>query len=89
MEYEGDAQKLAMLEIDGNRVVRGPGRPDRVNRTLTKKAAGSYGGSDVSGRPFPHSLTRRDSRGHQHAKEEQALEGSSWNYQNLTTNHFP
>jgi hypothetical protein len=57
-----------MLEIDGNRVVRGPGRPDRVNRTLTKKAAGGYGGSDVS---------------------EQALEGSSWNYQNLTTNHFP
>jgi hypothetical protein len=33
MEYEDDAQKLAMLEIDGNRVVRSLARLDRVNRT--------------------------------------------------------
>ena len=52
-EYEDDAQKLAALELDGRLVVRDVERLARVDRALQKIAEGSYGMSDVSGRPIP------------------------------------
>jgi DnaK suppressor protein len=52
-EYEDDAQKLAMLELDGNLVVRDIERLDRVDRALKKVEEGTYGLSDVSGQPIP------------------------------------
>jgi DnaK suppressor protein len=52
-EYEDDAQKLALLEVDGNRVVRSLHRLNLVNRALVKIAEGTYGLSDVSGKPIP------------------------------------
>jgi len=52
-EYEDDAQKLALLEVDGNRVVRNLHRLNLVNRALEKIVEGTYGLSDVSGKPIP------------------------------------
>jgi len=52
-EYEDDAQKLALLELDGNRVVRDLARLERVERALSKIHEGTYGVSDVSGQPIP------------------------------------
>jgi DnaK suppressor protein len=52
-EYEDDAQKLALLELGGNRVVRNLDRLNLVNRALEKIAEGTYGLSDVSGKPIP------------------------------------
>jgi DnaK suppressor protein len=52
-EYEDDAQRLAMLETDGNLVNRDIGRLDRVERALSKIDEGTYGFSDVSGQPIP------------------------------------
>jgi len=52
-EYEDDAQKLALLEVDGKRVVRNLNRLNLVNRALLKIAEGTYGLSDVSGKPIP------------------------------------
>jgi DnaK suppressor protein len=48
-EYEDDAQRLAMLELDGNLVVRDIQRLARVDRALRKMEEGSYGLSDISG----------------------------------------
>jgi DnaK suppressor protein len=52
-EYEDDAQRLAALELDGNLVVRDVARLERVDRALKKIEDGTYGVSDVSGRPIP------------------------------------
>ena len=52
-EYEDDAQKLALLEVDGNRVVRSLHRLNLVNRALEKIVEGTYGLSDVSGKSIP------------------------------------
>jgi DnaK suppressor protein len=52
-EYEDDAQKLAMLELDGNLVVRDVQRLGRVDRALKKIEEGTYGLSDVSGQLIP------------------------------------
>jgi len=52
-EYEDDAQKLANLELAGNLVVRDIDRLARVERALKKLAEGTYGQSDVSGKPIP------------------------------------
>ncbi len=52
-EYEDDAQKLAMLETEGNLVSRDVGRLARVERALQKIDEGTYGFSDVSGQPIP------------------------------------
>jgi DnaK suppressor protein len=52
-EYEDDAQRLDMLERDGNLVVRDVGRLERVDRALKKIADGTYGLSDQSGQPIP------------------------------------
>jgi DnaK suppressor protein len=52
-EYEDDAQRLANLEVDGNLIVRSLERLARVDRALKKIEEGTYGLSDVSGRPIP------------------------------------
>ncbi len=52
-EYEDDAQRLAMLELEGNLVARDIARLERVNRALEKIKEGTYGLSDVSGQPIP------------------------------------
>jgi DnaK suppressor protein len=52
-ESEEDAQKLAQLEIDGTLVGRDIARLSQVNRALAKVADGTYGLSDISGRPIP------------------------------------
>lgn len=48
-EYEDDAQRLDLLEKEGNLVERDVQRLARVQRALEKIAEGTYGYSDVSG----------------------------------------
>jgi DnaK suppressor protein len=52
-EYEDDAQKLAMLETNGNLTNRELDRLTRIERALNKIDEGTYGFSDVSGQPIP------------------------------------
>jgi DnaK suppressor protein len=52
-EYEDDAQKLDMLEKEGNLVSRAVERLVRVERALSKIDEGTYGFSDVSGQRIP------------------------------------
>ena len=52
-EYEDDAQRLDMLEREGNLVVRDVARLERVDRALKKIEDGTYGLSDQSGQPIP------------------------------------
>jgi DnaK suppressor protein len=52
-ESEDDAQKLAMLEIDGTEVARKLERLTRIERALQKIADGTYGSSDISGASIP------------------------------------
>jgi DnaK suppressor protein len=52
-EYEDDAQRLDLLELEGNLVVRDVQRLERVNRALQKIEEGTYGLSDQSGEPIP------------------------------------
>ena len=52
-ESEDDAQKLALLETDGNAVERSVERLARIERALQKIKDGSYGISDASGEPIP------------------------------------
>jgi DnaK suppressor protein len=52
-EYEDEAQRLAMLELEENLVVRDLERLRRVDRALTKIEEGTYGVSDLSGEPIP------------------------------------
>jgi DnaK suppressor protein len=53
-EYEDDAQKLDMLEKEGNLVSRDIARLARVERALAKIGEGTYGFSDVSGQRIPN-----------------------------------
>jgi len=48
-----DAQRLNALETAGNIAVHDEQRLEQVNRALEKIAQGSYGVSDVSGKPIP------------------------------------
>lgn len=52
-EYEDEAQRLAMLELEGDRVRRDLDRLARVDRALKKIEEGTYGLSDQSGQPIP------------------------------------
>jgi DnaK suppressor protein len=52
-EYEDDAQKLTMLEVDGQIVSRDVQRLSLVERALQKIEDGTYGVSDVNGEPIP------------------------------------
>ena len=53
LEFEEDAQQLDALERDGNLVVRGVERLERVACALEKIEEGTYGLSDGSGEPIP------------------------------------
>lgn len=52
-EFEDDAQKLTMLELEGHLVRRDLARLARVDRALKKIEEGTYGKSDLSGQPIP------------------------------------
>ena len=52
-EYEEDAQKLAMLELDGNLAARAARRRADIERALQKIDEGTYGVSDASGHLIP------------------------------------
>lgn len=52
-EYEEDAQKLAILEMEGTLVAHDVSRLTRVERALAKIEDGTYGLSDSSGKPIP------------------------------------
>jgi DnaK suppressor protein len=52
-ESEDDAQKLAMLEVDGAAVRRNLQRLAQIERALQKIEDGTYGLSDTSGEPIP------------------------------------
>jgi DnaK suppressor protein len=52
-EFEDEAQKLTMLELEGHLVRRDLDRLARVDRALKKIEEGTYGRSDLSGRPIP------------------------------------
>jgi DnaK suppressor protein len=52
-EYEDEAQRLDMLEISGELVVRDVRRLSRVERALAKITEGTYGISDVSEQQIP------------------------------------
>jgi DnaK suppressor protein len=51
-ETEDDAQKLAMLEVDGQIVSRQVQRLSLVERALQKIENGTYGLSDADGKPI-------------------------------------
>jgi DnaK suppressor protein len=53
VEFEDDAQRLDALERDGNLVAREVDRLQRIDRALEKIKDGTYGFSDVSGKPIP------------------------------------
>jgi DnaK suppressor protein len=57
-EYEDHGPRLAGLEADGNRVARNLGRLACVDHALEKREDGTYGFSDVSGRPIQERLER-------------------------------
>jgi len=52
-EFEDDAQKLTLLELEEHLVRRDLDRLARVDRALKKIDEGTYGKSDLSGRPIP------------------------------------
>jgi DnaK suppressor protein len=52
-EFEDDAQKLALLELDDTAVARSAQRLAQIERALQKIADGTYGMSDASGEPIP------------------------------------
>jgi DnaK suppressor protein len=52
-EAEDDAQKLALLELDGNAIAYSAQRLAQIERALQKIADGTYGLSDASGEPIP------------------------------------
>ena len=53
VEFEDDAQRLDTLEREGNLVARDVDRLQRVDRALEKIKDGTYGLSDISGKPIP------------------------------------
>jgi DnaK suppressor protein len=67
-EAEDDAQKLALLELDGNAIAYSAQRLAQIERALQKIADGTYGLSDASGwkryrkRPIPSRNSRHASR---------------------------
>lgn len=52
-EFEDDAQKLTMLELDSNLVAHDQQRLALVERALRKIDDGTYGRSDLSGDAIP------------------------------------
>jgi|HubBroStandDraft_4_1064222.scaffolds.fasta_scaffold187608_2 DnaK suppressor protein len=52
-EFEEDAQRVTQLDVDGTLVGRDIAHLSKVNRALAKIEDGTYGLSDISGRPIP------------------------------------
>lgn len=52
-EAEDDAQRLDLLDTEGALLTRSAGRLPIIERALKKIEDGTYGFSDVSGRPIP------------------------------------
>jgi len=52
-EFEDDAQKLTLLELQGNLAAAGDERLNNIERALHKIDEGSYGLSDGSRAPIP------------------------------------
>ncbi len=52
-EAEDDAQRLSLLEVEGAAVRRNMERLPMIERALAKIEEGTYGLSDVSGKPIP------------------------------------
>jgi DnaK suppressor protein len=73
-EYEDDAQKLALLETEGNIVNRDTERLARVERALGKIDDGTYGFSDVSGKPIPEARLDATPEAVNTVEEQQASE---------------
>jgi DnaK suppressor protein len=73
-EYEDDAQKLAMLETEGNILSRDAERLAQVERALRKIEEGTYGSSDVSGKPIPQARLEATPEAVNTAEEQQASE---------------
>jgi DnaK suppressor protein len=53
VESEDDAQRLTMLELDGNLVARDVQRLAQIKRALEKMDEGTYGLSDATGHAIP------------------------------------
>lgn len=73
-DYEDDAQRLAMLELEGNLVVRDVERLRQVDRALQKIEEGTYGLSDFSGKPIPQARLEAVPESILTLEEEEALE---------------
>jgi DnaK suppressor protein len=73
-EYEDDAQRLALLEIEGTLVVRSLDRLARVDRALEKIDRGTYGFSELSALPIPRERLALVPEAICTLDEEQALE---------------
>ena len=52
-EFEDDAQRLALLDVEGTLVARNIQRLRMIERALEKIKDGTYGFSDASGKPIP------------------------------------
>jgi len=52
-EFEDDAQRLALLDLDGAAAARSQQRLMQIERALQKITDGTYGLSDVSGKAIP------------------------------------
>ena len=73
-DYEDDAQRLTMLELEGNLVVRDVERLGQVDRALQKIAEGTYGFSDLSAKPIPRERLEAVPESIFTLEEEEALE---------------
>ncbi len=58
LEFEDDAQKLELLDVGGAVGARSQERLTQIERALQKIADGTYGLSDVSGKPIPRERLR-------------------------------
>jgi DnaK suppressor protein len=76
-EYEDDAQKLAMLELEGNLVARDVKRLEQVDRALKKIEEGTYGASDLSGHLIPRERLEAAPESIYTVAEEKAREGGN------------
>jgi DnaK suppressor protein len=76
-EYEDDAQKLDMLEKEGNLVSRSVDRLGRVERALRKIDEGTYGISDVSGQRIPENRLVAEPEAINTVAEQEASERSA------------
>ena len=73
-DYEDDAQRLTMLELEGNLVVRDVERLRQVDRALQKIEEGTYGLSDLSAKPMPRERLEAVPESIFTLEEEEALE---------------